>query len=104
MGFSWEQSSEALKTHATLEGAIESLFDEGGREASNAATTRPLLPGVSTGDSEQAALQDDHGNSQEEEEWTLCRPSRQRQRAAGSANLSRIRSLPTPRPGNAGKS
>lgn len=42
MGFSWEQSSEALKTHATLEGAIESLFSEGGGEASHAARTGPL--------------------------------------------------------------
>lgn len=26
MGFTWAQSSEALKTHATLEEAVESLF------------------------------------------------------------------------------
>lgn len=26
MGFNWAQSSEALKTHATLEEAVEALF------------------------------------------------------------------------------
>lgn len=28
MGFSWAQSSEALKTHATLEEAVEALFGD----------------------------------------------------------------------------
>lgn len=34
MGFSWAESSKALKTHTTMEEAIESLFNDGGGEAS----------------------------------------------------------------------
>lgn len=33
MGFSWAESSKALKTHTNMEEAIESLFNEGGGKA-----------------------------------------------------------------------
>lgn len=43
MGFSWAQSSEALKTHATLEEAVEALFGGDSNPASRGKGEKMFL-------------------------------------------------------------
>ncbi|KAK2826706.1 hypothetical protein Q5P01_020920 [Channa striata] len=65
MGFSWEQSLEALKTHSTLEEAVEALFsvNAGPADASKDHTDQPVV---------QENDDDDEG------EWTVQQTSRSR--------------------------
>lgn len=114
MGFSWAESLKALKTHTTMEEAIESLFKEGGGKAfldvgmlhsrDNAAFKQVwncVLSDAGTGNTDQAAVQEEDDKS-EKEEWITQRSGRHRaQRTAEPVNLSRFAPLPSPRSGNA---
>lgn len=116
MGFSWAESSKALKTHTSMEEAIESLFNEGGGKAfpeegllhsrDNSTLKQVLICVVSDGGTEntdQAAMQEEDDNN-EKEEWIIQRSSRHRvQRTGEPVNLSRFISLSTPRSRNAVK-
>ncbi|XP_061599066.1 tetratricopeptide repeat protein 31-like isoform X2 [Cololabis saira] len=68
MGFTWAQSSEALKTHATLEEAVEALF---------AADASPDA-GASWDKSEQPVEQEDGDDDDDDEEgdWVITQTSR----------------------------
>ncbi|XP_019961203.1 uncharacterized protein [Paralichthys olivaceus] len=66
MGFSWAQSNEALKTHVTLEEAVEALF---------AGHNTPQGAGVSEDNTDEPSLQEDEG---EDEEWTVLQANRSR--------------------------
>ncbi|KAM7403653.1 hypothetical protein PAMA_004205 [Pampus argenteus] len=69
MGFSWAQSSEALKTHATLEEAVETLFGgDSNLLCGDAGTSRDNI--------EQPVMQQE--DDDEEEEWTVQQISRPR--------------------------
>ncbi|KAM8916145.1 uncharacterized protein AB9W97_017899 isoform 2-T2 [Spinachia spinachia] len=83
MGFSWAQSSEALKAHATLEQAVEALFVED--------------VGACRAGADPAPEEDSDGG-----QWIHLRTSRPRmQRVKESDAQSRTNSRsPTPRPGN----
>lgn len=116
MGFSWAESSKALKTHITMEEAIESLFNEEEGQAflevgmlhsrDSSIFTQVLicvLSDAGTENTEQAAVQEEDDNS-EKEEWITQRPSRHRvQRAGEPVNLRRFISPPSPRFGKAVK-
>ncbi|KAL6106011.1 ttc31 [Pungitius sinensis] len=93
MGFSWTQSSEALKRHATLEQAVEALFGEEsnpGRGEVGACRAKA--------DAAAAAEEDDSDGG----EWIHLRTSRPRmQQVKVSDAQSRSNSQsPTPRSGN----
>ncbi|KAM9341676.1 uncharacterized protein ABDE67_015338 [Symphorus nematophorus] len=92
MGFTWAQSSEALKTHATLEGAVEALF--GGESHPG-----PGDVGAS-GDThtEQPVVQEE--DHEDEGEWIVqqtSRPRMQQIRESDALGHSRSKSQsPTP--------
>uniref|UniRef100_A0A3Q2NYG3 Si:dkey-33c12.4 n=2 Tax=Fundulus heteroclitus TaxID=8078 RepID=A0A3Q2NYG3_FUNHE len=99
MGFSWAQSTEALKTHATLEEAVEALFaSRSGRdpEGAHAIGDRADQPLAQEEDHE-----DDHG------EWTVLQTTRPRTQQVRDLDcLGQIRSQsqsPTPRSRSSGK-
>ncbi|CAK6965722.1 zinc finger CCCH domain-containing protein 13-like isoform X1 [Scomber scombrus] len=101
MGFSWAQSSEALKTHATLEAAVETLSaTETGRAIRMAAANREKM--------EQLMVQQEEG-TEEEGEWIVYAPQPNRPRAqqikeSDSLDQSRSKSeSPTPLSRTAGK-
>ncbi|XP_062296494.1 RNA polymerase II-associated protein 3-like [Scomber scombrus] len=101
MGFSWAQSSEALKTHATLEAAVETLSaTETGRAIRMAAASREKM--------EQLMVQQEEG-TEEEGEWIVYAPQPNRPRAqqikeSDSLDQSRSKSeSPTPLSRTAGK-
>ncbi|XP_042371528.1 tetratricopeptide repeat protein 31-like, partial [Plectropomus leopardus] len=90
MGFTWAQSSEALKTHATLEEAVETLF---GGDINVAAGDA----GACRDDAEPPVVQEE---DDDEGEWIVRRPSRPRTQQikesdAFGANRSKSQS-PTP--------
>ncbi|TKS87267.1 Tetratricopeptide repeat protein 31 [Collichthys lucidus] len=86
MGFSWAQSSEALKTHATLEAAVEALFGDLNLHPADAAAG----PDVT----EQPAAQD--GGSGDSE-WIVRQTSRPRMQQADDSGQSRSQSPPPPK-------
>ncbi|XP_053191245.1 stress-induced-phosphoprotein 1-like isoform X2 [Scomber japonicus] len=98
MGFSWAQSSEALKTHATLEDAVETLSGtETGRAIRMAAASREKM--------EQLMAQQEEG-TEEEGEWIVYAPQPNRPRAQQMNSLDQSRSKsesPTPLSKNAPK-
>ncbi|KAF3700816.1 Tetratricopeptide repeat protein 31 [Channa argus] len=87
MGFSWEQSLEALKTHSTLEEAVEALFSVNACPAD-----------ASKDHKDQPVVQED--DDYDEGEWTVQQTSRSRtQQIKESDCLSQSRSesqSPTP--------
>ncbi|XP_054913329.1 RNA polymerase II-associated protein 3 isoform X2 [Poeciliopsis prolifica] len=101
MGFSWAQSTEALKAHPTLEEAVETLF----------ARNRNKDPGGARAiwdKFKQTSHQDDNDEDEEEEEeddddgeWTVLQTARPRtQQVKDTDCLGQIRSKsqsPTPR-------
>ncbi|XP_026164852.1 uncharacterized protein LOC113131607 [Mastacembelus armatus] len=97
MGFTWAQSSEALKTHATLEQAIEALF--GGD--SNPG------PGDASASRERHNLDQRVMQDEDEGEWTVLqtsRPRMQQVRESDALGHSRSKSnSPTPHSRNFGK-
>lgn len=109
MGFSWAESSKALKTHTTMEDAIESLFNEGGGKAflegaGLKSRDNCFLSDGGTENTDQAAVQEeDDDDAGVKEDWITQRSSRHRaQRAGEPVNLSRCPST-RPRSGNAAK-
>ncbi|CAJ1074616.1 tetratricopeptide repeat protein 31 isoform X2 [Xyrichtys novacula] len=90
MGFTWAQSSEALKTHSTLEEAVEALF--GGD-----SSPRPAAATASWTITKQPSLQKDNDD---EGEWIVQQSSRPRtQQVKETEALDQIRSKsqsPTP--------
>ncbi|XP_038554293.1 uncharacterized protein si:dkey-33c12.4 [Micropterus salmoides] len=66
MGFSWAQSSEALKTHATLEEAVEALF----------GVDSDLGPGDASANTDQPPVVQEYDD--DEGEWIVLQPSRPR--------------------------
>ncbi|XP_070776599.1 stress-induced-phosphoprotein 1 isoform X2 [Enoplosus armatus] len=68
MGFNWAQSSEALKTHATLEEAVEALFGVDSNPGPGDAS-------ASVDNADQPVVLDDDGD---EGEWIVQQPSRPR--------------------------
>ncbi|XP_063765345.1 reticulocyte-binding protein homolog 2a isoform X2 [Eleginops maclovinus] len=99
MGFSWAHSSEALKTHATLEEAVEALF--GGEDGKHC----PGDLGASREDLEPPVLQEE---DDDEGEWTVLhstRPRMQQVKESDAFGNSRSKSQsPTPHSRNAVKS
>ncbi|XP_042243932.1 uncharacterized protein si:dkey-33c12.4 [Thunnus maccoyii] len=93
MGFSWGQSSEALKTHATLEEAVEALF---GGDSSRV----PRDAGASRDTMEQPVVQRE--DEDEDGQWIVCgiqpsRPRTQQIKESDGFGQSRSNSLsPTP--------
>nr|XP_046268662.1 RNA polymerase II-associated protein 3 isoform X2 [Scatophagus argus] len=95
MGFTWAQSSEALKTHATLEEAVESLFVDSNSGPADAAASRDLA--------EQPVVQD---QDCDEGEWIVRQTSRPRMQQIQGSDLGQCRSIsrsPTPRSRNSAK-
>ncbi|KAI4804203.1 hypothetical protein KUCAC02_025837 [Chaenocephalus aceratus] len=99
MGFSWAQSSEALKTHGTLEEAVEALF--GGEDGK-------LCPGdvgASREDFEPPVVQEE--DDDDEGDWTVLQASRPRMQQVKESDAfghSRSNSQsPTPHSRNAMK-
>ncbi|KAK1894338.1 Tetratricopeptide repeat protein 31 [Dissostichus eleginoides] len=99
MGFSWAQSSEALKTHGTLEEAVEALF--GGEDGK-------LCPGdvgASREDLEPPVVHEE--DDDDEGEWTVLQASRPRMQQVKESDAfghSRSNSQsPTPHSRNAMK-
>ncbi|CAN9501993.1 unnamed protein product [Ophioblennius macclurei] len=91
LGFSWAQSSEALKTHSSLEEAVEALFisDRGAMDA-GAMMEPPALQGEEEEDED-----DDEGG------WICHQPSRSRTQQIRESGESRSESQsPTHRPRN----
>lgn len=110
MGFSWAESSKALEAYTTMEEAIESLFNGGGGKAFSAEgifidkLVFNLLLDASAESTEQAAVQEEDGSSEREEEWIIQQHGRHRGQQTGeSVSPSRLVSSPTPRSGNAVK-
>ncbi|XP_041810317.1 protein STIP1 homolog isoform X2 [Chelmon rostratus] len=97
MGFNWTQSSEALKTHATLEEAVEALF--GGDSNPDAAVSRD--------NTEQPVVEEDDDDDDDEGEWTVLqtsRPRTQQIRESNALGQSRSKSQsPTPHSRNSVK-
>uniref|UniRef100_A0A1A7Y2D1 Tetratricopeptide repeat domain 31 n=2 Tax=Iconisemion striatum TaxID=60296 RepID=A0A1A7Y2D1_9TELE len=95
MGFSWAQSSEALKAHTTLEEAVEALF--GGDSCSG-----PEGAGAIWDKTNQPLVQekDPNDDDEEEEEWIVQQTVRSRtQQVKDLDSLGQIRSKshsPTP--------
>ncbi|XP_072221494.1 uncharacterized protein [Leuresthes tenuis] len=89
MGFSWAQCSEALKTHATLEEAVEALFDIDGSPPPGDAAARQNR-------AEQPVEQED----EDEWEWAvrqMSRPRTQQVRESDALGQNRSNSQsPTP--------
>ncbi|XP_034021410.1 hsp70-Hsp90 organizing protein-like [Thalassophryne amazonica] len=89
MGFTFEQSTEALKTHATLEEAIDSLFGVDDNPG----------PGTGRDTIDQPGMQL-NGDNSEEGEWVVRQKKHSTvQRVRGSNSLGQIGSksqLPTP--------
>lgn len=89
MGFSWGQSSEALKTHATLEEAVEALFAGDTNQSPEGAGARR--------DHTATPAVQEHSN---EGEWTVqqtSRPRTQHNREFEALDQSRAKShSPTP--------
>ncbi|XP_029972229.1 dynein assembly factor 4, axonemal [Salarias fasciatus] len=85
LGFNWAQSTEALKTHATLEEAVEALF---------AANRYPAAV-------EPSAMEEE---ADEQGGWTVLQASRSRTQQVRESGEGRSKShSPTPRPRNQGK-
>ncbi|XP_028420845.1 uncharacterized protein si:dkey-33c12.4 [Perca flavescens] len=94
MGFTWAQSSEALKTHATLEEAVEALFgDDGNRGPGDAC--------AGWDNTDQPVVQEEDND---EGEWIVRQTTRPRTQPAKELDaLGQSRSnskSPTPRPRN----
>ncbi|XP_022072501.2 uncharacterized protein si:dkey-33c12.4 [Acanthochromis polyacanthus] len=96
MGFSWSQSSEALKSHATLEEAVEALFAGDGNQNPEGAGARRDRAAPSAGQEHP-----DDG------EWTVqqtSRPRTQHGREFEALDQNRAKShSPTPPSRNPGK-
>ncbi|KAM4724138.1 uncharacterized protein FYW61_014690 isoform 2-T2 [Anableps anableps] len=99
MGFSWAQSTEALKAHPTLEEAVEALFasdsskDPGGARAIWDTADQPLA-------------QEDNDEDDDDGEWTVLQTTRPRTQQVKDLDLGQIRSKsqsPTPRSRNSVK-
>uniref|UniRef100_A0A1A8C5V2 Tetratricopeptide repeat domain 31 n=2 Tax=Nothobranchius kadleci TaxID=1051664 RepID=A0A1A8C5V2_NOTKA len=95
MGFSWAQSSEALKAHTTLEDALEALFasdSHSGPEGARAIWDKTSQPVVQE--------KDPNDDEEEEGEWTVQHTVRSRtQQVKELDSLGQIRSKshsPTP--------
>lgn len=90
LGFNWAQSSEALKTHATLEKAVEALFLANRRPAADAGAM-----------AEMPATQEEGDNNGG---WTVLQASRSRTHQIRESGESRSKShSPTPRSRNQAK-
>lgn len=112
MGFSWALSSEALKTHGTLEEAVEALFASESNTGPGVCTA--LVTSKETADP-PAGLKDDDSDDDEDDddndddvgEWTVLQPSRprmQQMRESDAFGLNRSKSQsPTPRSRNGPK-
>ncbi|XP_071765675.2 uncharacterized protein LOC139919747 isoform X2 [Centroberyx gerrardi] len=94
MGFSWAQSSDALKTHATLEEAVEALFGGEGKPGPGAAH-------AGNDNTNQVVVEE---VEDEEGEWIVLptsRPRAQHVKESGAAGQTRPKSQsPTPLPRN----
>ncbi|XP_030574775.1 protein SQS1 isoform X1 [Archocentrus centrarchus] len=114
MGFSWAQSSEALKTHGTLEEAVEALFSSEVNTGPGVCTAHA----TSRDQADQPADDDDDDNDDDDDdddddsnddvgEWTVLqtgRPRTQQARESDALGQSRVKSQsPTPRPRSAVK-
>ncbi|XP_010746002.2 uncharacterized protein si:dkey-33c12.4 isoform X1 [Larimichthys crocea] len=82
MGFSWAQSSEALKTHATLEAAVEALFGDLNLSPADAAAGQDVT---------EPAVQDEGGG---DSEWIVRQTSRPRMQQSDDSGQSRSQSPP----------
>ncbi|XP_068435846.1 uncharacterized protein [Clinocottus analis] len=95
MGFTWAQSSEALKSHSTLEQAVEALFGEERHQSPG---------GASYDDTDQPAVQEENIDAGE---WTVLQTSRPRMQQVKEFDdffQSRSKSQsPTPRSKNSVK-
>lgn len=94
MGFSWAQSTAALKAHATLEKALEALSaSEGSKDPGGAH--------AGWDKNEQPLAQEDSDEDDDEGEWTVLQSSRPRtQQVKDLESLGQMRSKsqsPTPR-------
>ncbi|KAI3367419.1 hypothetical protein L3Q82_026276 [Scortum barcoo] len=90
MGFSWQQSSEALKTHGTLEEAVEALFSGDSNPAPADAAGS-----ASSANADQPVMQEED----DEGEWTVLPVSRPRMQQVREFDFSQTRSKsqsPTP--------
>ncbi|MEQ2220089.1 hypothetical protein ILYODFUR_001692 [Ilyodon furcidens] len=102
MGFSWGQSTEALKTHATLEEAVEALFASDGNNDPGGA--RALWDKA-----DQPLAQEDNDEEDDDDDgaWTVLQTTRPRtQQIKDLDSLFQIRSKshsPTPRSRNSVK-
>ncbi|XP_039641139.1 uncharacterized protein si:dkey-33c12.4 isoform X2 [Perca fluviatilis] len=94
MGFTWAQSSEALKTHATLEEAVEALFGDDGNQGPGDAC-------AGWDNTDQPVVQEE---DDDEGEWIVRQTTRPRTQPAKELDaLGQSRSnskSPTPRPRN----
>ncbi|XP_014903143.1 uncharacterized protein LOC106956669 isoform X2 [Poecilia latipinna] len=98
MGFSWAQSTEALKAHPTLEEAVEALF--AGNRSKDHGGARAIWDKF-----KQPSHQDDNNEDEEEDnddgEWTVLQTARPRTQQVKDIDcLGQIRSKsqsPTPR-------
>ncbi|XP_071354455.1 stress-induced-phosphoprotein 1-like [Trachinotus anak] len=97
MGFNWAQSTEALKTHATLEEAVEALFVSDGKRS-------PEDAGATSDYTDQSVVQEE---DKDEGEWIVLQANRSRmQQVKGSDALLQNRSKsqsPTPHSRNSVK-
>ncbi|KAM4624878.1 uncharacterized protein ACJ7VT_003376 [Polymixia lowei] len=97
MGFTWAQSSDTLKQHATLEEAVEALF--GGEGTQGCADGNPSRDNTNQ-------PMEEEGADDEEGEWVLPsnRTRVQHVKLAGAVGRTRPKSQsPTPHPRNTGK-
>ncbi|XP_047183323.1 uncharacterized protein si:dkey-33c12.4 isoform X2 [Scophthalmus maximus] len=75
MGFSWTQSSEALKKHATLEEAVEALFCGDVNEDPGAGASADTTADYQV---VQEVEEEEYDDNEEEGEWIVLQPSRPR--------------------------
>ncbi|XP_013873486.1 glutamic acid-rich protein isoform X2 [Austrofundulus limnaeus] len=101
MGFSWPQSSEALKTHGTLEEAIEALFAGDSRPDPKGAEASWDTIKMQNGDDD-----DDDDEDNDEGEWIVQQPNHPRQQSKNVCSLVQTRTeshSPTPHSRSSGK-
>lgn len=132
MGFNWTQSSEALKTHATLEEAVEALFGGDSNPGPECKCLKMFLKvgkmtfhfrdvlvfelsvcwlssdaAVSRDNTEQPVVEEDDDDDDDEGEWTVLqtsRPRTQQIRESNALGQSRSKSQsPTPHSRNSVK-
>nr|XP_033499099.1 uncharacterized protein si:dkey-33c12.4 isoform X4 [Epinephelus lanceolatus] len=97
MGFSWAQSSEALKTHVTLEEAVEALFGgdsnlgAGDASASRDNVEQPVVQEEDDDEGEWIVLQASRPRTQQVKESDACGQSRSKSQSPTPHSKSSVK-------------